>query len=153
MEEGGKGEGPYGRRRNRVGIFFQSMPHHYDFQPCRLHIQYAAIGDFEVTGRAQPPTAVRAFQAVVTQEQSLLPESRELEAHELLIEHVDSDEGGLEMDPETPLCSVITTSRNWKQARTRMANAGGMEVGMEVGVEELLAQDEWVVQEAFKQNN
>ena len=85
---------------------------------------------------------------MVTQGQSLLQESRELEAHELPIEHVDSDEGGLEMDPEIPLYSMTTTPRNREQARTTIDGKYGREPEDELGMEELLAQDELVVQDA-----
>ena len=99
-EEGGKEEDTYGYRRNRLGIFFQRLLHHYDFQSAASI--YAAIDDFEATGRAQPLTPGRASQAVEMQEQPLLPEFEELGAHELPIGHVVSDEGESEMDQDDP---------------------------------------------------
>ena len=82
-----------------------------------------AIGDFGDTGGAQRPTpggALQLNQFVAMQEQSLLPEFEELEAHELAFKHEYSDEGESEIDPDgpTPGCAFQLTQSVAMQERS-----------------------------------
>ena len=117
--------------------------------------------DFEGTGRAQPPTPGQASQPnqieqearpeLATQEQALLMEFEEQKACKLVFKHVYLDEGESEMDPDDPTLPGDHYPSD-SDAGEDDDSECGQEVeggsGMEVGTEELLVQDEWVVQDA-----
>ena len=117
--------------------------------------------DFEGTGRVQPPTPGSASQPnqveqearpkLAMQEQSSLTEFEEQRAYKLAFEHAYFDEGESEMDPEDltlPGDHYPSDSEVAEDDDSECGREAEDESGMEVGMEELVAQDEWVIRDA-----
>jgi hypothetical protein len=132
--------------------------------------------DFEAKGGAQPLSPGHAFQLnqvetdsrrelrrmdsiVEAAQTQLLQEFEERKAHELAPKHIYSDEGESEMDPDDSTLAddhyPSDSELGEDDAKCGEETEGGL--GMEVVMEEMLVQDEWVAlgaqyleQQAFK---